>query len=391
MIDELRKEIEIKSTEIKKLEEDAKKYRNEIVLKQQRGRTLNEELARIEQTIKNLRQDISLTERRIYKKGLEIETLILEISEKEYSIKKLRGGLASLIQLFAKFEQESPLEILFKYRFTSAFFERIENTLLVNQKLVSGLEAVKVLRGILETKRAEAEERREELENLGQSMLDQRKIQENVQQNRKELIRITKNEEKLYQNLLKETERRQDEILQKIEELEEDLRKLVDPSSLPKGRNGFLLMPVDGVVSQKYGETPFTKSKRGRHFYKFHNGIDVSSPVGTPIKAAEDGTVLAVGDSDKFCPRGAYGKYIVIDHKNNLTTMYAHLSLVKVETRQEVKRGDIIGYIGNTGLSTGSHLHFTLYDSRTVEIKLGKVGICGPLPFGGSINPMVYL
>ena len=188
--------------------------------------------------------------------------------------------------------------------------------------------------------------------------------------------------------MLATTEEKQEEILKEIEELESSLRQLVDPNSLPAQRKGLLVWPIQGRITQGYGNTPFARSS---DFYKFHNGIDISAPYGTPLHAADDGVVLAVGDTDRYCRRGAYGKYMVIDHQNNLTTMYAHLSLIRVTNGQKVARGDIIGYTGNSGLSTGPHLHFTLYDSRTVEIKLGKIGTCGVLPFGGSINPLVYL
>jgi len=191
--------------------------------------------------------------------------------------------------------------------------------------------------------------------------------------------------------MLRETERKQEAILKDIEALEEELRKLIDISSLPVGRKGVLVWPAQGLLTQGYGETPFTKSARGRHFYRFHNGIDIAAETGTPVAAADEGVVVAVGNTDVYCPRGAYGKYIVIQHPRNLATMYAHLSFIKVAKNKKVNRGEVIGYAGSSGLSTGPHLHFTVYDARTVEIKLGKIGTCGPLPFGGSVDPMKYL
>ncbi len=390
-IDELRQTIEQKNVEIRKLEEEAKKYRDEIASKQQVGKTLKEELARIERTVAQLRRDITLTERKIKKAELEIETVALEIREKEIAVKKLRSGLGGLIQTLSKQEQESVVEILIKNSVLSAFFQQLEYTSALKKKLLSSLDALRALQKELAIKKAEAEEKKDELEDLEGLLKDRRGIQENIRRERSEILATTKNQEKRYQELLRETEKKQEAILREIEELEEDLRKRVDPESLPTRREGFLKWPAEGLLSQGYGETPFTKSSRGRHFYKFHNGIDISASVGTPILAADDGTITATGDTDRYCRRGAYGKYIVVDHKNNLATMYAHLSLIKVSSGQEVKKGDIIGYMGNSGLSTGPHLHFTLYDARTVEIRLGNIGTCGLLPFGGSLNPLLYL
>ncbi len=85
---------------------------------------------------------------------------------------------------------------------------------------------------------------------------------------------------------------------------------------------------------------------------KFHEGLDFSAPIGTPVYATADGTVQSAGWS------GAYGNLIEIGHGYNYQTRYAHLSKMKVRAGQSVKRGDLIGEIGNTGKSTGPHLHY---------------------------------
>lgn len=389
--EELRQKIEQKSEEIKKLEEEAKRYRNEIASTQNASKTLQEELKRTDQTIAQLQREITLTQRKMEKTSFEIDRLGLEIKSKQVSIQKMRSGLAGLIQVFSEQDQKSLLNIMLQNNALSDFLHQVESFSTLEEKIIDGLEDLRDLKYDLETKKTEAEGKKNELKSFDESLRDRRKVQEVARKERSGILKITKNQEKLYQDLLRETEKKQEAILKDIEELEEALRKQVDPGSLPEKRKGFLAWPAEGLLSQGYGETPFTRSARGRHFYKFHNGIDISAAFGSPIRAADDGKVLAVGDTDKYCYRGAYGKYIVIDHKNNLATMYAHLSLVKVANGQELKKGDIIGYMGNSGLSTGPHLHFTLYDARTVEIRLGSIGTCGLLPFGGSLNPLLYL
>lgn len=85
---------------------------------------------------------------------------------------------------------------------------------------------------------------------------------------------------------------------------------------------------------------------------KFHEGMDFSAPPGTPVYATADGTVYSSGWN------GAYGNMIEIDHGFNYTTRYAHLSKLIARNGQQVKRGDLIGLVGNTGKSTGPHLHY---------------------------------
>jgi len=117
----------------------------------------------------------------------------------------------------------------------------------------------------------------------------------------------------------------------------------------------------------------------------FHNGIDISSSYGEPIRAARDGTILAIGNCGKY----AYGKWIMIKHDNGLTTLYGHLSSYGAyKTGDNVKTGDIIGYEGSTGYSTGPHLHFGVYASETIEIQKTWYGT---LPIGAHIDPMKYL
>lgn len=86
---------------------------------------------------------------------------------------------------------------------------------------------------------------------------------------------------------------------------------------------------------------------------RFHEGMDFSAPIGTPVYATGDGVVKTAGRS-----MAGYGNMIDIDHGFNYMTRYAHLSEVLVKSGQIVKRGDLIGKVGNTGKSTGSHLHY---------------------------------
>lgn len=94
-------------------------------------------------------------------------------------------------------------------------------------------------------------------------------------------------------------------------------------------------------------------SKFGHRRYRFHHGIDLDLNIGDPIYAVFDGVVRIARYN-----RGGYGNYVVVRHKNGLETLYGHLSEYRVEVGQEVRAGEMIGLGGNTGRSTGPHLHF---------------------------------
>ena len=93
-----------------------------------------------------------------------------------------------------------------------------------------------------------------------------------------------------------------------------------------------------------------------------HAGVDFAAPTGTPIQAAGHGTVTIAGE------RGAYGNYVRIDHNNGYSSAYAHMSRIAVRQGQRVRQGEVIGYVGSTGRSTGPHLHYeVLVNNRQID------------------------
>jgi murein DD-endopeptidase MepM/ murein hydrolase activator NlpD len=108
------------------------------------------------------------------------------------------------------------------------------------------------------------------------------------------------------------------------------------------------LWPVEGQVTGSFGERIDPFNGEGA----FHSGVDISSAYGTPIVAPADGVVTF---TDLL---GGYGKLIMINHGNGISTRYGHLSGFAVTVGQEVHRGDVIGYVGASGRSTGPHLHY---------------------------------
>lgn len=116
---------------------------------------------------------------------------------------------------------------------------------------------------------------------------------------------------------------------------------------------GYYIKPLSGIKSRGHSAT--------------HHGVDVAVKIGTPIKAMAGGIVMvAKGDGGW---NGGYGNYVVIGHDNGTQTLYAHQSKISVTQGQRVTQGQLIGYSGNTGRSTGPHLHF--------EIRPGKSGLNG--------------
>lgn len=126
------------------------------------------------------------------------------------------------------------------------------------------------------------------------------------------------------------------------------------------------IMPTHGWITSHFGyrnETIYAD-----HDPHFHRGMDIAARSGSPIFATSEGKVTYTG-YDEY----GYGKMIIIDHGYGVKTYYAHLSQIKILNHTHIKRGDVIGYVGNTGKSTGPHLHY--------EVRI----------FGTPVNPINYV
>ncbi len=147
-------------------------------------------------------------------------------------------------------------------------------------------------------------------------------------------------------------------VEQNLEELEKQEKDLLAQSaalagvisgnSSSGGGSGVLIWPCSGTVVSDFG----WRIHPILGIELFHTGIDIAAPYGTPIKAAASGTVTMAAWY------GGYGNCTIIDHGDGLSTLYAHQSSFKVSGGQTVAQGQLIGYVGSTGLSTGPHLHF---------------------------------
>jgi murein DD-endopeptidase MepM/ murein hydrolase activator NlpD len=105
---------------------------------------------------------------------------------------------------------------------------------------------------------------------------------------------------------------------------------------------------VDGRLESYFGKRSDPFSGEGA----FHPGVDIGAPLGTPVRAAADGVVLHA----QFV--SGYGRVVVIDHGNGLQTLYAHLASFAVVPGQEIRQGVVLGTVGSSGRTTGTHLHY---------------------------------
>ena len=128
----------------------------------------------------------------------------------------------------------------------------------------------------------------------------------------------------------------------------------------PQATNSGMMMPVDGHITSYFGY----RYHPILHFTRFHAGLDIGAGWGSPIVAAGDGRVVAAGWA------GGYGREVQIAHGGGLVSLYGHMSEIVAAPGSFVRQGQVIGYVGSSGLSTGPHVHF--------EVRLG----------GQPVNPL---
>lgn len=180
--------------------------------------------------------------------------------------------------------------------------------------------------------------RRQDLERR-QTMTSTSRFQGNSPEDGLQLVRkVAEN----YEELQEQMEKKAIKLEQLLSEVEERLAYL---ATVPD------LWPVEGRVTSEFGWRRNPITKRGN---EFHEGIDIAARPGTPVKAAADGKVVFAGY------RSGWGRVLLIDHGNGYQTQYAHNSSLLVKAGEQVKKGQIVARVGNTGRSTGAHLDFRI-------------------------------
>jgi len=161
-------------------------------------------------------------------------------------------------------------------------------------------------------------------------------------------------EEKPFSTQYLEVTEEQEEMYRDSEKIAEDRKKVDAALSNPIQKplfSGEFEKPLEGRISTEYGYTRYVNGV----FSSRHNAIDIAAPEGTPIIAPNNGKVV-LAESLYLS-----GNRVIIDHGSNLISSFSHLSRLNVEAGAEVKKGDIIGWVGSTGFSTGPHLHHAIY------------------------------
>lgn len=395
-ITELRNKIAERNVAIAALEQEIADYQKQIETTGKEAGTLQNAIKNIDLERKKLSAEIRLTENRITAVNLRLEELADAIGVKQGRIGDSEEALAEAIRNLADTEKRTLVEVLLSGATLSSVWGTVDDLERFQEKIREDLTATRQLKAELEDTQSETKVNREKLVSLREDLTDKNQLLAQNKTAKSALLSATKSKEAEYRKILAERVAKRNAFEQELLQFESELRFAIDPSRLPPAGSGVLRWPLDSVkITQEFGDTAFAKS--GGYAGKGHNGVDFRAPNGTPVKAALSGVIKGVGNTDTVCPGASYGKWVLIEHGNGLSTLYAHLSLIKVSEGEGVATGGIIGYSGETGYATGPHLHFTVYATQGVRVMNRKSSVCGgtyTMPIAdlkAYLDPLKYL
>ncbi len=366
-VQELQTKISDRNNQIQALEAEIASYNREVERVGKEAKTLQNTLKSLDLTQKKVNTDLTLTENKITKTSLTIEELGGTIANTSEQIDSNTEAIRSLINEIYQTEEQTVVETFLQYKTFTELWDNLESLKNVQKQIKFKTDELGDLRVNLSDKKTKTEAEKERLSLLQENLEDQKKIVEYNKQEKAKVLTQTKNTEAAFKTLLKQKEEQKKAFEKELFEYESQLRLEVDPSLLPASRPGVLSWPLDKViVTQRFGATVAAKRL---YTSGSHNGADFGAPLGTPVKSALSGVVVGTGNTDAYPGCYSFGKWVMVKHPNGLSTIYAHLSLIKASEGQNVATGEVLGYSGNTGYSTGPHLHLGVYATQGVRIE----------------------
>ena len=324
-------------------QQQREEIRNQINKLNRLERQESNKLTRNQQKLEKNQKALQRSENQYNQKQKNIKQLQKDLDSYLGQYNKRQKATAERIRCIYKTKHTLIFDLLISTNSISQFLDRIYYQNLIIQSDKKKMKELKTeAHNVVVLKRRLESERRELSGIMRNIDKENKKIKKIIRQNQSMIDKL-QNDRLAYEKAERDLERQSSNLEVMISKTTKNSAVVV---------TGGFLTPVQGRLSSPFGMRLHPKFKTK----KFHTGIDIAAPMGTPIKASNAGKVIYSGWY------GGYGRVVILDHgvMNGAptTTLYAHMSRQKVAVGQVVTRGQIIGLVGSTGYSTGPHLHF---------------------------------
>ncbi len=362
---DLQQKIDERTALIKKLDEEIKTYADLADKSSREAQTLNNYIKTLDNQVKSTSADIRKSQSSIDKTSLQIKQILNEITGNEEKIARLRSGIKESVINQYKLDKVSIIENFLAEKNIMASIKEIEFLKIVQQNIQNSITDIFQIKKILEKDKTYEQIRKEDLEIEKEKLKTKQTSLNIVKDEQKKELTITKNQESNFKNILAERKKQKEAFEKEMFDYEKKLKYVLNPSSIPKSGSSALAWPLEVVrITQRFG---ITNASKRLYASGSHNGADFGAKIGTPVLSMGDGVLVDQGDTDASCRGVSFGKWILIKYNNGLASTYGHLSKLNLQTGATVKTGDIVGFSGNTGYSTGPHLHVSMYPADAVN------------------------
>jgi murein DD-endopeptidase MepM/ murein hydrolase activator NlpD len=387
---ELRNQINTANSQIDQINKEIKALSNQIAVTSEQKNTLANAISNLNLQKNKLIKERTQTEKKIGITGLMIKTLDNQIVTKNTSLNKSKESLSSLVKDLYQQDNLTFIQKFFSQKDIADASRLYNDTMTLDEGIKSHIEDVSKQKADLTVSKNKKEEEKTTLTTLKNNLVAKEQEITATKKEKDNLLTATKNKESEYQKMLAEQLKRKVAFEKSIEDYESQLQFIVNPNSIPKVGSSPLSWPLNGkiVVTSPYSA----------RWGKFHYGVDLRAKVGSPVKSMATGTVMGTGDTDIACKGASFGKWVFIKYNNGLSSTYGHLSEIDSTVGQKVVAGDVVAYSGNTGSSTGPHLHVAVYASGGVNVATVPSKACNGKIFtqpisalSAYLNPSLYL
>ncbi len=377
------------TNQINKLNDEIARLKTEISKTSDQSRTLANLIQELTLTRDKLVKERTVTEKQITSTGLIISSLSKDITTKEESITNNDQTISKLIYDIYKGDQRTFIENILSTENISDVSKEYNNIVSLNEKLRVAVISLTNEKNNLVVSKNQKTEEENSLKDLKNKLVEQQQAVEASKLEKNKILTETKNQEANYKKLLTEQLKKKDAFEKSLQDYESQLKFILDAKVLPKQGTGVLSWPLDSI---------YITSPWGSRWGSFHYGVDLKASIGTPVKAMSSGTVEGTGDTDISCRGVSYGRWVFIKYDNGLSSTFGHLSVIKASVGQKVSTGDVVALSGNTGYSTGPHLHVSVYASGGVKVATipskscnGKILTQPISALNAYLNPVLYL